>query len=109
MRLDDQLAADQLQTFLHAGEAESRAPARRIDIEANAVVANGQVEGVPGSAKAHIEMMDPAVSHRVVQGFLKDAEETERYIRWHTGRNVLVAERNLDVFLPRELAAEPPH
>ena len=109
LRLDEQLATDQLQTFLHAGQAESQASTRRIDVEANAFITNGEIDGVPGSAKMHIEMPDPAVSHRVVQGFLEDPEETERHVRRDTPRNVLVAEINLDVFLPRELLTETPH
>src|SRR5687767_4895884 len=33
LRLDEQLATDQLQTFLHAGQAESQTAVRRIDVE----------------------------------------------------------------------------
>ena len=106
MRLDDQLATYQLQTFLHAGQAESQASTRRIDVEANAFITNGEMDGVPGSAKMHIEMPGPAVSHPVVQGFLEDPEETERNVRRYTARNVLVAEINPDVFLPGELLTE---
>jgi hypothetical protein len=39
------------QTFLHAGQAESLASTRRIDVEADAFIANGEIDGVPGSAK----------------------------------------------------------
>src|SRR4029450_3162511 len=106
LRLDEQLATDQLQTFLHAGQAESQASTRRIDVEANAFITNGEMDGVPGSAKIDIEMPDPAVSHRVVQGFLEDPEETERHVGRYAPRNVLVAEINLDGVLPRELPAE---
>ena len=109
LRLDEQLATYQFQTFLHAGQAESQASIRRIDVEANTFITNGEIDGVPGSAKMHIEMPDPAVSHRVVQGFLEDPEETERHVRRYTARNVLVAEINLDAFLPRELSTETPH
>jgi hypothetical protein len=52
-------------------------------------------------------MPDAAVSHRVVQGFLEDPEETERHVGRYTPRSVLVAEINLDVFLPRELTQKP--
>jgi hypothetical protein len=100
LRLDDQLAAYQLQAFLHAGQAESHASTRRIDIEANAIITNGEMNGVPGSAKMHSEMLRPAVSHPVVQGFLEDSEETERNVRRYTAWNVLVPEINPDVFLP---------
>ena len=109
LRLDDQLATYQLQTFLHAGQAESQASTRRIDVEANAFITNGEVDDVPGSAKMHIEMRGPTVPYSVVQCFLKDPEETERNVRRHTPRNVLVAEINPDVFLPRELLTETPH
>jgi hypothetical protein len=34
LRLDDQLATYQLQTFLHAGQTESPASIRRIDVSA---------------------------------------------------------------------------
>ena len=57
--LDDQLATYQLQTFLHAGQAESQASTRPIDVEANAFITNGEVDDVPGSAKMHIEMRSP--------------------------------------------------
>src|SRR4029077_19189865 len=99
----------QLQTFLHAGQAESQASTRRIDVEANAFITNGEMNGVSSSTKMHIEMPDPAVSHRVVQRFLEDPEETERHLRRYTLRHVLAAEINLDVFLPRELPTETPH
>ena len=66
----------------------------------NTVVTNGEIDGVPGSAQLHVDMPDLAVSHRVVQGFLEDPEETERNVRRYTRRNVLVAEINPDVFLP---------
>jgi hypothetical protein len=100
VRLDDQLATDQVQTLLHAGQAESHASTRRIDVEADAFITHGEVDGVPGSAKMHIEMPRPTVPDAVVQGFLKDPEETERDVSRHTLRNVLVAEINSDVFLP---------
>jgi len=109
VRLDDQLATYQLQTFLHAGQAESQASTRRIDVEANAIITNREVDGVSGSAKMHIEMPGPAVSHTVVQGLLEDPEETERNVRRHTPRNVLVAEIYSDVFLRGELRTETPH
>ena len=78
--LDEQLTTYQLQTFLHAGQAKSHASTRRIDVEADAFIANGEMDGVAGSAKMHIELLDLAVSHRVVQGFLEDPEETERRV-----------------------------
>src|SRR5688572_22757797 len=74
LRLDEQLAPDQLQAFLHAGQAETQASIRHIDVEADTFVTNGEVDGVPRSAKVHVETTDPAVSHSVVQGFLQDAE-----------------------------------
>ncbi len=109
LRLDEQLATYKLQTFLHAGQAESHASIRLIDVEANTFITNGEIDGVPGSAKMHIEMPDLAVSHRVVEGFLEDPEETERHVRRDTARNVLGAEINLGAFLPRELFTETPH
>jgi hypothetical protein len=109
LRLDEQLATYQLQTFLHAGQAESPASIRSIDVEANPFITNGEIDGVPGSAKMHIEMPDPAVSHRVVQSFLEDPEQTERHVGRYPGRNVLVAEINLGAFLTREFSTETPH
>ena len=89
--------------------AEAQASTCRLDVEADAIIANGEVDGVFGPAKTHIEMLGPAVPHPVVQGFLADAEEAERHVRSHTPWNVLVAEINPDVFLPRELFTETPH
>ena len=109
LRLDEQLTTDQLQTFLHAGQAESQASIRRIDVEANTFITNGEIDGVLGSAKIHIEMPNLAVSHRVVQCFLENSEETERHVRRYAARHVLVAEVDLDVSLTRELSTETPH
>src|SRR5688572_29480440 len=89
LRLDEQLATYELQPFLHAGQAESQASIRRVHVEANSFITNGELDEVPGSAKMHAEMPDPAVSHRVVQGLLEDAEETERHVRRYTARNAL--------------------
>ena len=95
---------------LAAAQTESPAPTRRrSDVEANAFIANREVDGVPGSAKMHIETPDPAVSHPVLQGFLEDPEETERNLGRHAPGNVLVAEINPDVLLPRQLLTEPPY
>ena len=109
MRFDDQLAINQLETFSHAGQAESPALTRDLDVEPRAFITNNQVDGVPDSAKMHLETPRLTVSYSVVQGFLKDSEETEgqrrRYVTW----NVLVAEVNLDVSLSRELPAETAH
>lgn len=109
LRLDDQIATDQLQAFHHASQAESRATTRRIDVEANAFITNGEVDGVPSSAKMDIEMPGSTVPYSVVQGFLKDSEETERNVGRHTARDVLVAEINPNVLLPREFLTETPH
>ena len=109
MRLDEQLATDQLETFPHAGQTESATSIRRIDVEANTFITNREIDGVPGSAKMHIEMPDLAVSHRVLQGFLEDPEKTERHVRRYTARNVLGSEINLEAFLPGELATETAH
>jgi len=54
LRLDGQLATDQLQTFLHAGHAESQTSIRRLDVEANTFIANGEIECAPRSEKMHI-------------------------------------------------------
>ena len=109
VRLDEQLATDQLQTFLHAGQAESYAAIRLIDVEASTFITNGEIDGVPGSAKLHIETPDLAVSHRVVQGLLEDPEEAERDVSRDAARNVLAAEINLGAFLVRQLFAETLH
>ena len=66
------------------------------------------MDGVPGSAKMHIEMRSPTVPYSVVQCFLKDPEETERNVRRHTPRNGLVAKINPDDVLPREFLAKTP-
>ena len=109
VRLDDQLATHQLQAFLHAGEAEPHASIRFLDVEAHAVIANGEIDGVSGPAKMHVEMPDLAVSHRVVQGLLEDPEEAERHVRRNVARNVLGAEIDGGALLPRELFTEAPH
>ena len=82
---------------------------RRIDVEANTFITNGEIECIPRSEKMHIEMPDPAMSHRVVQGFLEDPEEAERHVRRYIARNVLGAEINLGPVLARELFTETPH
>src|SRR5687767_9319807 len=77
LRLDVQLAAYQLQAFLHAGQAESQASIRRVGIEASTCIMNGESDRVPGSAKLHIEMPGAAVPHCVLQRFLEDSEEAK--------------------------------
>ena len=107
LRLDEQLATYQLQTFLHAGQAESQASTRRIDVEANAFITNGEMDGVPGSAKMHIEMPGPAVSHRVVQGFLEDPEETERHVRRDTP-GTFSSRKSISTFFCPESSSQKP-
>ena len=109
LRLDEQLAIYQLETFLHAGQAKSHASTRRIDVEANAFIPNGEINGVPVSAKMHIEVTHAAVSNGVAEGFLEDPEQTERRVIRYTPRNLLGAKNDLDVFLPRDLPTETPH
>jgi hypothetical protein len=109
LRLDEQLATDELETFPHAVQAQSQASTRRIDVKANAFITNGEMDGVAGSAKMDIELPDPAVPHRVMQRFLEYPEETERHVGRYAPRNVLMAEINLDVFLPRKLPRETLH
>jgi hypothetical protein len=109
LRFDQQLATYQLETFPHAGHAKSEPLTRRIDVEANAFITNREMDGVLGAAKLDMEMPDPAVSDRVVQGFLEDPEQTERHVRRYAPRNVLVAEIDRDVVLPRQLATETSH
>ena len=67
------------------------------------------MDGVCGSAKLHIEPTDPAVSHRIVQGFLENPEQTERRVVRHTPGYVLGAKIDLDVLLLRDLPTETPH
>ena len=57
----------------------------------------------------HIEPTDPAVSHRVVQGFLEDPEQAERRVVRYIPGNLLGAKHDLDLFLPRDLPTETPH
>jgi hypothetical protein len=103
------LAAYQLQAFLHAGQAESHASTRRIDIEANAIITNGEMDGVPGSAKMHSEMLRPAVSHPVVQGLPGGLGRDRAKCQAYTARNVLVPGNQSRRFLPGELPTETAH
>ena len=109
LRLDDQLATNQLQTFFHAGEAEPHPSIRGLDVEADTPIADSEIDGVPVSTKMHIEMPGPAVSHRVVHGLLQDAEQAQRKVRRDISRDVLAAEIDLGAFLTRELVAEAAH
>ena len=109
LRLDDQLATDQLQTFLHAGEAEPRASVRCLDVEADSLITNRELDGVAGSAKMDLEMPGAAVAHRIVHGLLEDPEQTKRQVRGDIFRDVLAAEIDPGAFLARELATEAPH
>src|SRR5688572_116703 len=109
MRSDQQLATYQLQTLLHAGQTEAQTSSCCLDVEANTVITNGEINAVTSSAKTHIEMPDSAVSHRVVQCFLENPEETERHVRRYGAGNVLVAEINFGAFLHRELFTETLH
>ena len=89
--------------------AEAETSARRSDVEADAFIMNDEMDSVHGSAQMHLDPRATAVSKRVVQGFLEDAEEAVRHVGRQTRRNVLVAEHDGDVFSSRELAAETPH
>ena len=50
----------------------------------------------PVRAKTNLEVLAPAVPHRVVQGFLQNPEKTERHVRRDTGRYVLEVEIDLN-------------
>ena len=77
-------------------------------------ITHGEIEDVVGSAKVHAEMPGAAVAHRVVQGLLQDAEQTERHIGRHTPRNAVVTEFDVHAFserrtLRRNRASRRPH
>ena len=70
LRLDDQLTTHQLETFLHAGQAESETSIRRLHVEAYSFITNGEIDGVAGAPESYVETADLAVSHRVVTTIL---------------------------------------
>ena len=101
MRLNEQLPANQFQTFPHARQAQPETSSR-LNVEADTFIANGELDGVTRSAKTNLEVLAPAVPHGVVQGFLENPEEAERHVRRDTGWDVLDVEIDLDPLLVGE-------
>src|SRR6476469_7825122 len=106
LRVDEQLPANQFQALPHARQAQAETMGRRRNVEADTFIANGELDGVAGSAKTNLDVLAPAVPNGVVQGFLENPEEAERHVRRDTGRDVVDVEIDPDPLLIAESLTE---
>jgi len=105
LRLDEQLAVHQFYALLHTGEPKPWAAQSRLAVEAHAAIANDEVERIRCPAQLDAEPARTAMSYRVLQGLLEDAEEAQRYFLWHCLRDALVLEVNLRFLTLSRLSA----
>ena len=105
LRLNEQLAVYQFYALLHTGEPKPRAAQSRLAVEANAAIANDEVERIRCPAQLDAEPARTAMSYRVLQGLLEDAEKAQRYFLWHCLRDALVLEVNLRFLTLSKLSA----
>jgi benzoyl-CoA-dihydrodiol lyase len=71
---------------------------RVADVEADSLIANGEINAAFRAANMDIELPDAAVSHRVLQRLLKDSEETEGHVGRNRARHVLMSEMNFGAY-----------
>ena len=106
-RADVERAADRLDPFAHADQAEPL-PQTRVDVEPDAVVGDRQRETVrhrpPGARRPCAAR---AVLEGILQRLLHDAEQTQRHVGRQRCRDALVRERDRRC-RPRHLALESP-
>ena len=77
LRVDGQLPANSFQPLRHAGQAKPAPSYRLVMVKAGARILDCQVEGVELTAERDVGMSRPAVLDDILQGFLKDAVETQ--------------------------------
>ena len=77
LRVNGKVAADDLQTFLHAGQTEPAPFYRLLRVEAGARILDGEVDGVALSVQRDVVLTRPAMLDDILQGFLQDAVETQ--------------------------------
>ena len=81
LRVDGKDSFHEFQPLLNAVETKPTSFPCRFEVEACAIFADREMNLLRGSVQLHIELPHPAVFHRVMQSFLKYAEETEGNVR----------------------------
>ena len=77
LRVNGEVAADDLQPLLHAGQAEPAPSHRLLRVEAGARILDCEVDGVDLSVQRDVGVTRPAMLDDILQGFLQDAVETQ--------------------------------
>ena len=75
LRVNGKVAADDLQTLLHAGQTEPAPSHRLLGVEASARILDCEVEGVDLSVQRDGGVTRPAMLDNILQGFLQHAVE----------------------------------
>src|SRR5262245_43769267 len=86
--LDLDLAAEQENPLAHADMAEARPVAMAGRVEANSIVADGELQAHVPALQADPGPAGPGVTGNVAQAFLRNAKQAERHIRWQLLGNV---------------------
>src|SRR5262245_630616 len=79
--LDLDLAAEQHNPLAHADMAEARPVAIAGGVEANPIIAHGELQPAVHALKPDLGLAGPGVAGDVAQAFLCDAKQAERHIR----------------------------
>ena len=74
---DGKRSIQEFQTLLHADEAKPSARLCRSDVKANAGVTNREMNLIRRSPQFNLEVPDPTVFCRIMQGFLQNSEEAK--------------------------------
>ena len=77
LRVNGKVAADDLQTLLHAGQAKPAPSHRLLRVEAGARILDCEIDGVDLSVQRDVGVTRPAMLDDILQGFLQDAVETQ--------------------------------
>ena len=86
LRVDGKNSLHEFQPLLHAVETKPAALPCRFKVEACALFADREMNLIRCSLQLHIELPDPAVFHRIVQGFLKYTKEAKGNVRRYEAR-----------------------
>ena len=105
LRFNRQLAVGEFDPFLHADEAKAVSPPRSLDIEANAPIADDEVNPAFGPPELHPALLGPAVLGRIMESLLENPEQGEGNSRRHVAWDVMAFEMDGDVLLAREFTA----
>jgi len=106
LRFDREFPINELQAFLHTGEAEPRPFHNHGGIKANPPIAHSQLNLVRFSTERYFEMSCTAMLGRILQGFLQDAVEAKGDFLWQFGRDARTLKIDLHFLPVRKLFAK---